>query len=955
MKKGKMTPTQMAKQYYEFMNSHRVTDKNLPHTHTRIPTKSSNRNLFGGKFNIPHDELDKFYELYYNHVFINKNEEHLTEVQLKNDTSPILIDLDLRYDIEITQRPHENNEEFKLTMIEIYMNNLKKILDFKTDIVIPVYIFEKPDVNIDKENSRTKDGVHMIIGIQLCHRYQSELRKMVLKDIQENEYTELTDLPITNSWDTVLDETISRGSTNWQLYGSNKPLNQKYQLERIINLTYEDDGEFSFDNDIEVPIIAQEKRELFNRLSAQYCGNPFFEPNEEFVKSLDKSSSSGGSTRKNRRVRTSNSDKLILSKSGDYSEITCEKDLDELIDDFLTSTIDSTSSEYSFRDIYMYVMILPEEYYTDRNKWIEVGWALKNIDFRMFTIFMKFSCQWSEFSFSDIPERFDEWQKYEVGDDCKTKGSIVYWAREYWNNKCREDPDIENKFDEIYRSSIDYYVHKSIEEPEDYNFAMVLFKMYGDRYKCADIKNNIWYEFVNNRWVETNNATTLYVAISTKQYELYNTKLVPMVTKLQSIEDEDDPEWNDTKRIIGTLRKICDKMKNCTSKEKILKESKHLFYDKDFYSLLDMNPYIFGFKNGVVDFTTNKFRQGTKDDYLTKSCKLKFIPKEEWDPTIVSQINQYMDQLFPEKEICKYMWEFLGSVPLGKDPNQTFNNFYGKGQNGKSKFIEILGSLLGDYYEIVPEAYVTGKRSSVEGTQSSIAKLKGVRLACINEPSEGDSLNEGVMKELTGGDEIIARQLHKEAIRFKPQFNLVVATNHLFKIKSQDDGTWRRFRIVPFATRFVVEKLLGVKYSWEDNPHQFCIDYQLDIKLASKNFKDTFISMIVHKTFETDGVVEDVPIVMKETDKYRNGEDFFASFISDKILYEEGSGITVKKNEVHNEFQEWFKQNIGGKPPSSSKLYNVLDNKYGPHNRKTGWRNIKIIYDNDDEDDDVIV
>ena len=123
-----------------------------------------------------------------------------------------------------------------------------------------------------------------------------------------------------------------------------------------------------------------------------------------------------------------------------------------------------------------------------------------------------------------------------------------------------------------------------------------------------------------------------------------------------------------------------------------------------------MNPYIFGL-NGVVDFTTKKFRQGTKDDYLTKTCNLKFIPKEEWDPTIVSQINQYMDQLFPEKEICKYMWEFLGSVPLGKDPNQTFNNFYGKGQNGKSKFIEILGSLLGDYYEIVPEAYVTGKRS----------------------------------------------------------------------------------------------------------------------------------------------------------------------------------------------------------------------------------------------------
>ena len=69
--------------------------------------------------------------------------------------------------------------------------------------------------------------------------------------------------------------------------------------------------------------------------------------------------------------------------------------------------------------------------------------------------------------------------------------------------------------------------------------------------------------------------------------------------------------------------------------------------------------------------------------------------------------------------------------------------------------------------------------------------------------------------------------------------------------------------------------IVRCKYAWEDNPYQYAIDYQLDTKLASKNFKDTFISMIVNKTFETNGIVEDVPTVMKETDKYRHGEDFF--------------------------------------------------------------------------------
>lgn len=944
--KSAKTVAATAKMYNEFMYKYKVTGKDVSHTHTRIPGKG--KNLYAAKYDIPPEEYSQFCELYYNYVHINKNEEHLTEVQMKDGRGPILIDLDIKYDIDVNERPPENNHDFKMCVIEIYMNCLKKMLDFETNIVIPIYVFEKPKVHIDTENNRTKDGVHIVLGIQMENKYQEELRKLVLKEIIDTEYEELTSLPLTNSWENVFDEAIPKG-TNWQLYGSNKPGNQKYSLINIIHVTYDDDGEFMYDEDVTLPQTAEEKRELFTKVSAHYCGNPYFCLNEDFVASLERNPRAVNS-RKSRRVKQSSNDTMILSINGDYSDITCEKQLDIMIEEFLHTTNDTCSSEYSFRDIYMYVMILPEEYYTDRNKWIEVGWALKNVDFRMFIVWMKFSCQWSEFSFDDIPTRFEEWQKFDVGEHCKTKGSIVFWANEYWSNACREDPDLENEFDKIYKSSIDYYVQRSIDEPEDYNFAMVLFKMYGDKFKCADIKNNTWFHFENNRWVESIHANKLYLNISTIQYQLYNIKLMPYVSKLQSIEDENDPEWNKTKKTIGHLRKICDRLKNTTSKEKIIKESKHLFYDKDFYKLLDMNPYIFGFTNGVVDFQMNKFRIGMKEDYLSKSCGLKYIPKEEWDPTIVSQIEQYMKQLFPEDELYKYMWEYMASIPLGKDPNQTFNNFYGKGQNGKSKFIEILGSLLGDYYEIVPESYVTGKRSSVEGTQSSIAKLKGVRFACINEPKEGDSLNEGVMKELTGGDEIVARQLHKESIRFKPQFKLAVATNHLYKISSQDDGTWRRFRIVPFQTRFVVEKLIGVKYSWEDNPHQYVIDYQLDTKLASKNFKDTFISMIVSKTFETKGIVEDVPAVMKETDKYRHGEDFFASFIAEKILYEEGCSNIIRKNELHAEFQEWYKQNVGGRIPSSSKLYAVMDTRFGPHNRKTGWRNVKMIYDNDDDD-----
>ena len=64
------------------------------------------------------------------------------------------------------------------------------------------------------------------------------------------------------------------------------------------------------------------------------------------------------------------------------------------------------------------------------------------------------------------------------------------------------------------------------------------------------------------------------------------------------------------------------------------------------------------------------------------------------------------------------------------------------------------------------------------------------------------SMDEGIMKELTGGDPIQCRALFKDSITFTPQFKLVVCTNTLFDIASNDEGTWRRIRAIPYNSKF---------------------------------------------------------------------------------------------------------------------------------------------------------
>ena len=150
---------------------------------------------------------------------------------------PILIDLDFRYPTEITERQHDG--AFNDDVIDRYFEKLQKLLKIPPDTEIPVYIFEKPNVNILED--KTKDGIHIIIGIKLSFCEQLLLRKEVLKDFN----TITASLPIMEGWtiEDIIDPCIPKGKTNWQMYGSRKPFNEAYELVSAFKCTFDEDGD----------------------------------------------------------------------------------------------------------------------------------------------------------------------------------------------------------------------------------------------------------------------------------------------------------------------------------------------------------------------------------------------------------------------------------------------------------------------------------------------------------------------------------------------------------------------------------------------------------------------------------------------------------------------------------------------------------------------------------------
>ena len=78
---------------------------------------------------------------------------------------------------------------------------------------------------------------------------------------------------------------------------------------------------------------------------------------------------------------------------------------------------------------------------------------------------------------------------------------------------------------------------------------------------------------------------------------------------------------------------------------------------------------------------------------------------------------------------------------------------------------------------------ITQKRGRAEGATPALAATQGKRFACLQEPEGDETINVGLMKELTGGDTIIARKMYAEPAEFKPQFKMLLTCNILPDIK----------------------------------------------------------------------------------------------------------------------------------------------------------------------------
>ncbi len=125
---------------------------------------------------------------------------------------------------------------------------------------------------------------------------------------------------------------------------------------------------------------------------------------------------------------------------------------------------------------------------------------------------------------------------------------------------------------------------------------------------------------------------------------------------------------------------------------------------------------------------------------------------------------------------------------------------YGRGANGKSKFLGALEKILGDYFADLP--FSTFARGPGERDIYAVAQMEGRRLVIASEGGDTAKLNTERIKAITGGDLQTARRPYEDYVTFRPMCKLMLTANHRPMVNDGSYAFWRRVRLIPFERTF---------------------------------------------------------------------------------------------------------------------------------------------------------
>lgn len=218
------------------------------------------------------------------------------------------------------------------------------------------------------------------------------------------------------------------------------------------------------------------------------------------------------------------------------------------------------------------------------------------------------------------------------------------------------------------------------------------------------------------------------------------------------------------------------------------------------YEEMDSHPYLINCANGVLDVTTLELLPHDQRWKLTSCSPYRWNPDADttfWEAKVLEMMSGDM-------ELVNFLQRAMGWTLIGEGTirQQIYIHLYGISNSGKGVFARTIQRILGRTQAMSISFAAVGE-ATTGGPNSDIAQAEGKRMLLVPDTGGNPRWDGEVLKQLTGGDLVSCRELHKPKKVFQPIASLWICSNDKPMPKGAGKhAIFNRGRIVRFRQEY---------------------------------------------------------------------------------------------------------------------------------------------------------
>jgi putative DNA primase/helicase len=195
--------------------------------------------------------------------------------------------------------------------------------------------------------------------------------------------------------------------------------------------------------------------------------------------------------------------------------------------------------------------------------------------------------------------------------------------------------------------------------------------------------------------------------------------------------------------------------------------------------------------------------------------------------------------------------------------------------------------VMGDYgMHVAPQTLMQQKNP--DKARSDLVRIQYKRLVTSAESEKGAKLDIGWIKQISGGEPIVARPLYKAEIEFRVEAVIWFATNHLPVINEVSEAIWRRIWLIPFDQVIPEDKRI--------------LDYEIRLIESEGSGILNWMLEGLQRYYNEGGLIKPDAIT-RATDNYKQEEDPIGEFLQQCCTIEPTAVIVDR--ELYGHYRDW--------------------------------------------------